>query len=111
MSECVFCRIVRGEIPAKVVARDGAALAFEDLSPQAPVHVLVVPTRHVASAADADGATLGAVFALATRVAAELGLSTRGYRLVTNVGDEGGQSVHHLHVHLLGGRQMRWPPG
>lgn len=111
MSECVFCRIVAGEIPAKVVARDEAALAFEDLSPQAPVHVLVVPNRHAESAAEADAGTLAAVFSLATRVAAELGLAERGYRLVTNVGSEGGQSVHHLHVHVLGGRQMRWPPG
>lgn len=111
MNDCVFCRIAAGEIPAKVVAEENGALAFHDLQPQAPVHILVIPTRHLASAAEADTATLGAVLALAAKVARSLGLEERGYRLVTNVGAEGGQSVHHLHVHLLGGRQMRWPPG
>lgn len=111
MSDCVFCRIAAGEIPAKIIAEENAALAFHDLQPQAPIHVLVIPTRHVVSAAEADSATLGAVMALATKVARDLGLDDRGYRMVTNVGPEGGQSVQHLHVHLLGGRQMRWPPG
>lgn len=111
MSDCIFCRIVAGTIPATLVARTDLAIAFRDLNPQAPEHVLVVPVEHVASAADADARTLGAVMALAAQIAADLGLTPRGYRLVTNVGDDGGQSVHHLHVHLLGGRQMRWPPG
>lgn len=111
MSDCIFCRIATGEIPATVVARNEDAVAFRDLSPQAPTHILVIPVRHVASAAEADSRTLGAVMALATQVAGSLGLTERGYRLVSNVGPEGGQSVHHLHVHLLGGRQMRWPPG
>lgn len=111
MNDCVFCRIAAGEIPAKIIREENAALAFHDLQPQAPIHVLVIPTRHVASAAEADSVTLGAVMALAAKVARDLGLDERGYRLVTNVGREGGQSVHHLHVHLLGGRQMAWPPG
>ena len=111
MNDCIFCRIAAGEIPARIIAEENAALAFHDLQPQAPIHVLVIPTRHVASAAEADSATLGAVMTLAAKVARDLDLDARGYRLVTNVGPEGGQSVHHLHVHLLGGRQMRWPPG
>ena len=111
MNDCIFCRIAAGEIPARIIAEENAALAFHDLQPQAPIHVLVIPTRHVASAAEADSATLGAVLTLAAKVARDLDLDARGYRLVTNVGPEGGQSVHHLHVHLLGGRQMRWPPG
>lgn len=111
MNDCVFCRIAAGEIPARIVAEENGALAFHDLQPQAPVHVLVIPTRHSDSVAEADAVTLGAVLTLAAKVARSLGLEERGYRLVTNVGPEGGQSVHHLHVHLLGGRQMRWPPG
>ncbi|HRX17912.1 MAG TPA: histidine triad nucleotide-binding protein [Gemmatimonadales bacterium] len=116
MSECIFCRIVSGEIPATEVGRTEDAVAFRDLNPQAPVHVLIIPTRHAATAADLlaqDGgaARLAAVFELATRVADELGLADRGYRLVANTGAEGGQTVHHLHVHLLGGRQLTWPPG
>ena len=115
MNDCIFCRIARGEIPADIVARTDDAVAFRDLNPQAPVHVLVVPTRHLAAARDAagdDGALLlGRTLQLATRVAAELGLDTNGYRLVTNTGAEAGQSVFHLHVHLLGGRPMGWPPG
>lgn len=111
MNDCIFCRIARGEIPATVVARNAEALAFRDLHPQAPVHVLVIPGRHVGSAAEADAATLGAVMALARDVAAELGVAGPGYRLVTNVGPDGGQSVGHFHVHLLAGRAMRWPPG
>jgi histidine triad (HIT) family protein len=116
MSECIFCRIVSGEIPATEVGRTADAVAFRDLNPQAPQHVLVIPTRHAATVADLlameGGATqLAEVMVLATRVAGELGLTDRGYRLVANAGDEGGQTVHHLHVHLLGGRQMTWPPG
>ena len=113
--DCIFCRIASGEIPATVVARSEHALAFRDLNPQAPTHVLVIPTRHVASAAHLSAADRGPVFgevmALAARVAAELGLADAGYRLVVNTGKDGGQSVDHLHVHLLGGRPMKWPPG
>ena len=104
-----------GEIPAQIVARSDQAVAFRDLSPQAPTHVLVIPTHHLASAAEATGpegaAVLGEVMALGVRVAAELGLAERGYRFVMNSGREGGQTVHHLHLHVLGGRQMHWPPG
>lgn len=113
--DCIFCRIASGEIAATVVARSGDAMAFRDLNPQAPVHVLVIPTRHVASTAGlAPGersAVLGAVMSLAVQAAADLGLAHDGYRLVVNTGGHGGQTVDHLHVHLLGGRQMTWPPG
>ncbi len=115
MTDCIFCRIVVGEIPAQVVARTEEAVAFRDLNPQAPVHVLVVPTRHLEAARDADGESgallLGRTIQLATRVARELGLDAGGYRLVANTGAGAGQSVFHLHVHLLGGRAMHWPPG
>lgn len=109
---CIFCRIVSGTIPAQVVARNEVALAFRDLHPQAPVHVLVVPRRHVDSlAVAADTAELGAVLALAAEVARQEGVAESGYRVVTNVGGDGGQTVGHLHFHVLGGRSMSWPPG
>lgn len=115
MSDCIFCRIVLGEIPAKEVARTADAVAFHDLNPQAPVHLLVVPTRHVANAAGTDSdegeRVMARTLRLAVRVAGQLGLSETGYRLVMNTGPDGGQSVGHLHVHLLGGRPLKWPPG
>ncbi|MBP7621297.1 MAG: HIT domain-containing protein, partial [Gemmatimonadales bacterium] len=100
--DCIFCRIATGEIPAQIVARSDHAVAFRDLSPQAPTHVLVIPTSHLASAAEATGeagaALLGEVMALGVRVAADLGLAEAGYRFVMNTGREGGQTVHHLHL-------------
>ncbi len=115
MVDCVFCRIVAGEIPANIVKRSADAVAFRDLNPQAPTHVLIIPTRHVAAVRDARGADgeslLGKVMAFAAEVAADLGLDGNGYRLVTNTGPESGQTVPHLHLHLLGGRRMHWPPG
>ena len=110
---CLFCRIVAGEIPATKVHADDTVIAIRDIGPQAPTHVLVIPTRHVASAADlteADGPMLGRLFAVAAEIAKAEGLDS-GWRLVTNVGPDAGQSVDHLHVHLLGGRRMAWPPG
>ncbi len=113
--ECIFCRIARGDIPATIVARSDGAVAFHDLNPQAPVHVLVIPTDHLGSAAEAGGDSgaraLAAVMRLGVEVAAQLGLAGAGYRFVINTGADGGQSVPHLHLHLLGGRQMGWPPG
>lgn len=113
MSEsCVFCRIVAGEIPAPILAQNDHAAAFRDLAPKAPVHVLVVPKRHVASMADcADGVELGAVLLLAAEVARREGIAETGYRTVINTGADGGQSVFHLHAHVMGGREMGWPPG
>ena len=109
---CIFCRIVRGEIPAKIVAERDLALAFRDRDPQAPIHVLVITRRHVTSLADADnGAELGAMLLLAAQVAFAEGISKSGYRTVLNTGGDGGQSVDHLHAHVLGGRAMHWPPG
>ncbi|MGE0354912.1 MAG: histidine triad nucleotide-binding protein [Gemmatimonadales bacterium] len=115
MSDCIFCRIASGEIPAMVVKRSDDAVAFHDLDPKAPTHVLIIPTRHVESVRDARDARgqalLGGLMAFAADVASELGLDANGYRIVTNTGPDGGQSVFHLHLHLLGGRRMTWPPG
>jgi histidine triad (HIT) family protein len=106
---------VSGEIPAKEAARTADAVAFHDLNPQAPVHVLVVPTTHVTNAAGTDSdegeRIVGRIVRLAVQVAHQLGVSDSGFRLVMNSGPDGGQSVGHLHVHLLGGRHMKWPPG
>ena len=115
MRDCIFCRIVSRELPATEVKRTADAVAFRDLDPKAPTHVLVVPVKHVSAVRDATGkdgeALLGKLFAFAAALATELELDTDGYRLVTNTGRHGGQSVDHLHVHLLGGRQLDWPPG
>jgi histidine triad (HIT) family protein len=111
--ECLFCRIVAGEVPSDRVYEDGDVIAFRDIAPRAPTHVLVVPRRHVADAhalTDEDGPLLAALFAAVRRVADEARLA-RGYRVVTNIGPESGQTVFHLHLHLLGGRPMAWPPG
>jgi histidine triad (HIT) family protein len=111
-SSCIFCRIVAGEIPAKLVYEDERCVAFRDLSPQAPTHVLVIPREHVASLAELTDASLGgALLQASAEVARREGLETGGYRVVTNVGADGGQSVFHMHLHVLGGRAMRWPPG
>lgn len=111
--DCLFCRIVAGEVPAEVVAGTDRTLAFRDVNAQAPTHVLVVPREHHADAgavADSDPALLAEVMSTAVAVARQEGLDG-GYRLVANTGDDGGQSVHHLHVHVLGGRSLGWPPG
>jgi histidine triad (HIT) family protein len=110
--DCLFCRIAAGEMPADVVYADDAVVAFRDINPRAPTHVLAIPRRHVPSVADltdADGPMLAALFGALRRVAEEAGL--RGYRIVSNVGAEAGQSVFHVHFHLLGGRSLSWPPG
>lgn len=112
--DCLFCKIVDGAIPAEIVHETERVIAFRDINPQAPVHVLVIPKEHVSSldAAGADRAGLLADTLLAARdVARAEGVAETGYRAVTNVGDDGGQSVHHLHVHVLGGRALSWPPG
>jgi histidine triad (HIT) family protein len=115
MADCLFCKIVAGEIPAKIVKRSADALAFRDIDAKAPVHLLVVPTRHIAAVRDAKGddaeQLLGRLLAFAASVASEEGLDGEGYRIVTNTGRNAGQSVDHLHLHVLGGRKMTWPPG
>lgn len=111
---CLFCKIVVGDIPSDTVHEDELVLAFNDINPVAPVHQLVVPKRHIASAAElseTDAQLLGRLFAVTAELAGEASLSDSGYRVVTNVGVDGGQSVDHLHFHLLGGRAMSWPPG
>lgn len=113
MADTIFGRIIRKEIPARIEHEDDLCLAFHDVAPQAPVHVLVIPKKPIPSLADlepADEALVGHLVMVATQLAAKLGLGD-GYRLVVNCGRDGGQSVDHLHVHLLGGRQLRWPPG
>ena len=112
--DCLFCRIVRGEIPADRVAEGESWIAFRDIQPQAPVHVLVIPRQHVESvdSLEAEDAGLAGELMLAVAKVARIeGVSETGYRAVTNVGERAGQSVFHLHVHVLGGRRMRWPPG
>jgi len=116
MSEqtCLFCRIVAGEVPADIVYQDERGIAFRDINPQAPVHVLVIPRDHMESldeASQRDEALLGHLLRVAARIANEQGLSESGYRTVVNTGAGAGQSVFHLHLHLLGGRSMNWPPG
>ena len=113
MSKTIFKKIIDKEIQAKLVHEDDQCLAFHDVGPQAPTHVLVIPKREISSlaeAADSDAALLGHLLLVASKLAVQLGL-TSGYRIVINCGPDGGQSVDHLHLHLLGGRQMAWPPG
>ena len=110
---CLFCRIVAGEVPAERLHDDDEVIAFADINPQAPTHVLVIPRRHIADAhslTDADAPLLARLFAVTRSLADAAGLGS-GYRIVTNIGPDAGQSVFHLHFHLLGGRPMRWPPG
>lgn len=109
---CLFCRIVAGEIPAAIVAESETCLAFRDLAPQAPLHVLIIPRAHIASLSAATDATvLGDLGLLAARVAREAGYEERGFRAVINTGPDAGQTVHHLHLHVLAGRPFGWPPG
>ena len=113
MADTIFSRIIRGEIPARIAHDDDLCLAFHDVAPQAPVHVLVIPKQPVAllaAVAESDTALLGHLLVVASTLARSLGLAD-GYRLVVNCGRDGGQTVDHLHVHLLGGRAMGWPPG
>lgn len=110
--DCVFCRIVRGEIPAKMLANTADCVAFRDLDPKAPVHILIVPKKHVTSLDDLTEFDIpGKMTMLAAALARQEGIATSGYRTVINTGPDGGQSVFHLHLHLLGGRAMAWPPG
>ena len=110
--KCLFCRIANGEIPADIVADAEDALAFRDINAQAPSHFLVIPKRHIGSLDNADDPVeLGRLMLLAARVARDQGLAEPGYRVVVNTNKHGGQTVQHLHLHILGGRQMKWPPG
>lgn len=114
MTDCIFCKIAAGEIPAEKVYEDDQVVGFRDLNPQAPVHVLIIPRKHIATLNDlteSDESLVGHMHRAAAKVAADEGLAERGYRTLINCNAEGGQTVFHLHLHLLGGRQMTWPPG
>ena len=113
-THCLFCRIAQGEIPADLVRSDPEVLAFRDINPQAPTHILIIPRRHIASVSEMtedDADLMGKLFLMAKDLAREEGISTGGYRMVVNAGPDAGQTVFHVHLHLLGGRGMDWPPG
>jgi len=112
--DCLFCRIAAGTIPSDIVHQDDLIVAFRDIAPRAPTHILLIPRRHIPSAAElaeTDGPLLGRLFGVAADLARSAGIADGGYRLVSNVGRWGGQTVDHLHVHLMGGRAFDWPPG
>jgi histidine triad (HIT) family protein len=111
---CLFCKIVAGEIPAKIVQESAELLAFEDIKPEAPVHILIIPKRHIATLNDvaaADDSLVGAMMRTAAAIAKDRGIDASGYRTVMNCNSNAGQTVFHIHLHLLGGRRMSWPPG
>jgi len=114
MENCLFCKIAAGQIPSKIVYQDQDVVAFEDINPQAPHHVLVIPRRHIPSMSDLtleDGPLLAHLFMTAAKLARDMGIAESGYRFLTNIGPNAGQSIFHLHFHLLGGRRLGWPPG
>jgi histidine triad (HIT) family protein len=114
MSDCLFCGIVEGKVKANLVYQDDAVVAFKDIAPKAPVHFLIIPRKHVADVSDiveSDRDLIGAIFQVAAKLAGEHGVAESGYRVVVNSGADAGQSVFHVHFHLLGGRQLGWPPG
>ena len=114
MTDCLFCKMVSGDIPPDIVYEDDEVLAFNDINPQAPTHVLIIPKKHIATlneASDEDTQVLGRLNIVAAQLAKKLGFAEDGYRVVMNCNADGGQAVYHIHLHLLGGRSMAWPPG
>lgn len=114
MQDCIFCKIAAKEIPVELLYEDEEVVAFRDINPQAPIHVLVIPKKHISNLLEitgADGTLLSRMHSVVRQLAEELGVADEGFRLVVNTKDNGGQTVHHLHFHLLGGRFMKWPPG
>ena len=111
MENCIFCKIAAGEIPSTKVYEDERVLAFRDIDPQAPVHVLLIPKKHFADILEWDSATFADMQEIVKKLAVELGIAEKGFRVVINTGEDGQQSVKHLHWHILGGRSMQWPPG
>lgn len=114
MSDCLFCGIIQGEVKGNIVYQDPSTVAFRDVRPQAPVHILIVPRKHVATVldlGDVDRDLVGHIFQVAARLAKDEGISESGFRVVVNCGRQAGQTVYHLHFHLLGGRDLGWPPG
>jgi len=113
-SDCLFCKIVAGEIPADIIYESDTALAFRDINPQAPMHVLVIPRKHIATIndiEDEDQGVVGSLYSAAREIAANEGIADAGYRAVMNCNEGAGQTVFHIHLHVLGGRQLTWPPG
>jgi histidine triad (HIT) family protein len=111
---CIFCEIAEKKIPARIICEDDHALAFEDINPQAPLHALVIPKKHISTnlgIKEEDNALIGHLFQIANRIAKDRGIAERGFRLVMNCNPESGQTVFHIHLHILGGRLMHWPPG
>jgi len=111
---CIFCRIIKGELPSKKVYEDDRVYVFEDINPQAPVHTLIVPKKHISTILEiskSDNELIGHMFQTANKIARQKGIADRGFRLVMNCNHESGQTVFHIHLHLLGGRAMHWPPG
>ncbi len=114
MTDCLFCKMIDGDIKPDIVYEDDDILAFNDISPQAPIHVLIIPKKHISTLNDTDESdieVLGKLNRVAAKLAREYGFSEQGYRVVMNCNDAGGQAVYHIHLHLLAGRQMTWPPG
>lgn len=112
--DCLFCKITQGQVDAKIIFDDPEVLAFHDVNPQAPTHILIIPKKHITTINDADSndeQLLGRMILTAKKISRDLDLAEKGYRLVFNVNKGGGQAVYHIHLHLLGGRQMTWPPG
>jgi histidine triad (HIT) family protein len=112
--DCIFCKIAQKEIPSKIVYEDEHVVAFEDINPQAPVHILVIPRKHIhnnLAFSEEDTSLIGHLFLVANKIASEKGIAERGFRTVMNCNAEAGQTVFHVHLHLLGGRPMKWPPG
>jgi histidine triad (HIT) family protein len=112
--ECIFCKIADEKVPAKIIYKDDQAIAFEDINPQAPVHVLVIPRKHISTVLeikDTDRDLIGHLFDVANNIAGQRGIDQKGFRLVLNCNEDAGQTVYHIHIHLLGGRIMKWPPG
>lgn len=111
MENCLFCRIAAGEIPSNKVYEDDKVLAFRDIDPQAPTHVLLIPKQHFANILEADGETIAYMNEVIKKIVVDLGIAETGFRVVVNTGEDGQQTVKHLHMHILGGRSMQWPPG
>lgn len=114
MDNCIFCKIIKGEIPSEKIYEDDLVLSFKDISPEAPKHVLIIPKKHIVSLNNIqqeDAKIIGHIFMVAKEIVKKLGIDETGYRIVSNCGEEGGQTVGHIHFHLLGGRMLQWPPG
>lgn len=112
--DCIFCKISNGEIPVEKIYEDDSIVAFNDINPEAPVHILIIPKEHISSALEINEVNshiVSKIFVVAAKLAKKYGISEKGFRIVTNCGEDGGQSVKHLHYHMLGGRSLSWPPG